>query len=214
MLGVLAFLAGHAGSGPSRWGTADSTFSAWRVLQQIPLPVWQDLWPLAAIASASLLVFATLSAYLILKGRERLAAITIAAAMIPTGLAMIDGVARMAPCFSLAEAARFLNERPGVHGQVIYEGALHQGSSLVFYLRQKFYLVNPPPSDDSFIGSSNRDIVLDENTVLTKWADPEVVYLIIDQDRVPHWQKVITDKFHIFHQVTATGTCVVLSNEL
>jgi hypothetical protein len=120
----------------------------------------------------------------------------------------------MAPFFSLAQIARFLNDRPNGRGQVAYEGALHQGSSLVFYLHQKFYLVNSPTNDDSFVAFNSHAILLNENALLAKWAEPEIIYLIIEQDRVPYWQKIITEKFHIFHQVTASGTAVVLSNEL
>ena len=59
----------------------------------------------------------------------------------------------MAPYFSLANAGRFLNERLGEKDEVVYEGALHQGSSLVFYLNRKFFLLNRPADDDSIVGS-------------------------------------------------------------
>jgi 4-amino-4-deoxy-L-arabinose transferase-like glycosyltransferase len=214
LLGLLALWASGHATADGTWGDTSAGFSAWNVLEQVPSAVWRGFWPLAGIVSASLLVFGAISIYLNYKGRERVAAVAIAIAMVPAGLAMIDGVARMAPYFSLADAARFLNARPGAKSNVVYEGALHQGSSLVFYLRQKFYLVNCPRDDDSFVGADLGDIIVDESLVLAKWGDPEVIYLIVDQSRVPHWQKVITEKYHIFHQVTASGSCVVLSNEL
>ena len=213
-LGGLALGLMRAPPGTSRWGSEMNLFSAWHVLQGIPRSVWHDFWPLAGVVSISLLFFAGIALFFIRTGRDRMGAIALAAAMVLAGLAMIDGVARMAPYFSLADAARFLNERPGPRGQVIFEGALHQGSSLVFYLHQRFYLVNRPADDDSFVGTGLHGIALDEAAVLAKWADPEVVYLIIDQGRVPYWQKIITERFHIFHQVDAAGTAVVLSNEL
>jgi hypothetical protein len=138
----------------------------------------------------------------------------LAAAMIPAGLSMIDGVARMAPQFSLANAGRFLNERLGEKGEVVYEGALHQGSSLVFYLNRKFFLLNRPADDDSVVGSYPNEIVLDERAVLEKWAAPDGIYLIIQQSRVGYWQKLLTARFHVYHQVTTCGPYVVLSNQL
>jgi hypothetical protein len=120
----------------------------------------------------------------------------------------------MGPYFSLANAARFLNQHLDDKGQVVYEGALHQGSSLVFYLNRKFFIVNQPENDDSFVGSGGTNIVLDEKGVLQKWADPDRIYLIIDQARIPYWQNLLTERFHIYHQVTTCGTYVVLSNEL
>jgi hypothetical protein len=214
LLSLLALRTAGKTAGGGSWTDMSEPFSAWHALQHVPLAVWHGFWPLAAIVSCSLLTFAAISTYLNAKGQERIAAVAIAVGMVPAGLAMIDGVARMAPYFSLAEAARFLEGRPGPKGQVVYEGALHEGSSLVFYLHQKFYLVNCPQDDDSFVGTDPHDIVVDESLVLSKWADPDVIYLIVDQSRVPHWQKVITDKFHIFHQVVTCGSYVVLSNEL
>ncbi len=212
-LGALTLLSMHIQSNNGRWGAAVDRFSAWEALEQIPRGVWHAFWPLATAAFTAILLFGILAAWFAFRGRERLATAMVATAMIPTGLAMIEGVARVAPYFSLAPVARFINERP-VKGEVIYEGSLHQGSSLVFYLRQKFYLVNRPTDDDSFVGVDSGNIELDETAVLAKWAEPDVIYLITDQSRLPHWQKVINDRFHIFHQVTASGSFVVLSNEL
>jgi 4-amino-4-deoxy-L-arabinose transferase-like glycosyltransferase len=213
-LGLLAFVLMRTTPSAGHWGSAGMRFSVWDVFQQVPLSVWHGFWPSAAVAAISIVACAALSCSLSWRGRELLAATAIAAAMVPAGLAMIDGVARMAPYFSLADVARFLNERPGGKGLVAYEGALHEGSSLVFYLHRKFYVVNRPPNDDSFLGLMGESLAVDENALLAKWAEPEVVYLIIDQERVPYWQKLITEKFHIFHQVMASGTNVVLSNEL
>jgi hypothetical protein len=212
-LGTLTLLSVQIRSSSGRWGAAEDRFSAWQALEQIPRGVWHTFWPLATSAFTAILLFGILSAWFAFRGRERLAAAMVAAAMIPTGLAMIDGVTRVAPYFSLAPVARFINQRP-VKGEVVYEGSLHQGSSLVFYLHQKFYLVNRPSDDDSFVGVDSANIELDESAVLAKWADPDLIYLITDQSRLPHWQKIINDRFHIFHQVTASGSFVVLSNEL
>src|SRR5207248_10402209 len=183
-------------------------------LEDIPVSGWKTMLPMAWLIGASLIICASLAVYLSATDRPRLAATMIAAAMIPTGLSMIDGVARMAPYFSLANAARFLNQRLGEKGEVIYEGALHQGSSLVFYLGRKFLVVNSPMNDDSFVGSQSSTVFLDEEAVLEKWAAPEEAFLIIDQGRVSHWQKLLTDRFHIYHQITTCGTYVILSNQL
>jgi 4-amino-4-deoxy-L-arabinose transferase-like glycosyltransferase len=189
-------------------------FSAWHVLHDVPAAIWQMLWPMACVIAASLAIFASLALYLIAKRRPRLAAVAIAAGMISAGLSMIDGVARMAPYFSLANAGRFLNQRLSEKDEVIYEGALHQGSSLVFYLNRRFFLLNRPKDDDSFVGSYPSDIVLDEGDVLEKWAAPEGVYLIIQQTRLGYWQKLLVDRFHIYHQITTCGPYVILSNQL
>jgi 4-amino-4-deoxy-L-arabinose transferase-like glycosyltransferase len=213
-IGALALILLRAGNSGGQRIANDVRFSAWHVLQDVPAATWQALWPMACIVAISLVIFASIALYLIANYRPRLAAVVLAAAMIPAGLSMIDGVARMAPHFSLANAGRFLNERLGEKGEVVYEGALHQGSSLVFYLNRKFFLLNRPADDDSVVGSYPNEIVLDERAVLEKWAAPDGIYLIIQQSRVGYWQKLLTARFHVYHQVTTCGPYVVLSNQL
>ena len=49
---------------------------------------------------------------------------------------------------------------------------------------------------------------------LARFVSERTVVVIVEQDRIPHWQKLLTDRFHIYHQVTTCGTYVVLSNQL
>jgi hypothetical protein len=194
--------------------STDAGSSAWRAIQSIPHSTWELLWPTACIVGVALALFGLVSCYLSWTNRPRLAAVALAAGMIPAGLGMIDGVARTAPYFSLAEAAPFLNTRLDANSEVVFEGALHSGSSLVVYLNRKFSIVNPPPVDDSFPGIRPTGIVVKEDEVMEKWGSPENMFLIVEQGRVPYWQDLITKRFHIFHQVTASGGHVVLSNQL
>jgi 4-amino-4-deoxy-L-arabinose transferase-like glycosyltransferase len=220
-IGICGFIIGMLGL--ISLGVADSRsqkiateirFSAWHVLHGVPAAIWQTLWPMAFIVAASVVTFAGIAIYLIANCRPRLAAIVVAAAMIPAGLSMIDGVARMAPYFSLANAGRFLNERLGENDEVVYEGALHQGSSLVFYLNQKFFLLNRPKDDDSLVDAYPSDVALDDGAFLEKWAAPNGVYLIVQQSRLGYWQKLLTERFHVYHQVMTCGPYVILSNQL
>ncbi len=167
-----------------------------------------------AIIGVALIAFSLLALYFIATRRPKLACVALAAAMIPTGLSMIDGVARMAPHFSLADAARFLNARLGEKDAVIYEGPLDVGSSLIFYLNRRFYIVNQPRDDEMHAASKTANVIIDEDLVLRKWGDPDAVYLIVDQGRLTHWQDLLIQHFHIYHQVTACGPYVVLSNQL
>ena len=58
--------------------------------------------------------------------------------MVPIGFSMMDGVARMAPYFSLADAAEFIQARIAPNDKIIYEGPMHVGSSLLFYSGANF----------------------------------------------------------------------------
>jgi hypothetical protein len=64
------------------------------------------------------------------------------------------------------------------------------------------------------MGTPAVDIFLDENAVLERWRRSDAVYLIIEQERVSHWKQLLVERFHVYHQVTSSGTYVVLSNQL
>ena len=168
---------------------------------------------LIKIASVALAVFALAGIYFAATRRSEIALFLVLVSMIPVGLCLIESASRMASSFSLAGAARFLNSHLGEHGQVLYEGSLHDGSSLTFYLNRKFFLVNQEP--DFFDRSeAARGKYLDEHFVLEAWTRSDPLYLIIRKDRVPHWQDLITGRVHIYHQVTTCGPYVVVSNQL
>jgi 4-amino-4-deoxy-L-arabinose transferase-like glycosyltransferase len=196
------------------WGDMDSRWTAWRALRDIPASTWLMFWSMLVITDVSLLFFSLLALYLTFTRRRHLACAALAAAMIPTGLSMMDGVARMAPYFSLADAARFLNPKLGKRQKVVFEGPLDDASSLVFYLDRKFFLLDQNRKKEAPFGPGKIDIFVDQAALLEKWASPDTVYLIVDQKRAGYWQQLLTDRFHIFHQVTTCGTYSVLSNEM
>jgi len=179
----------------------------------IDASTWLTLRRPLAIAGVALTVFSLSALYFAARRRSEIALVLVLVSMVPIGLCLAEGASRMAPSFSLASAARFLNPHLGERGQVLYEGSLHNGSTLNFYLNRKFFLVNQEPE---FFDRSEaaREKYLDEHFVLEAWNRSDPIYLIIHQDRVPHWQELVTERVHIFHQVTTCGPYVVLSNQL
>jgi hypothetical protein len=196
------------------WGTMDARWTAWNALHGMPFSGWLALRPLLAITGSALVLFSLVALYFIFKRREKLAAIALAASMVPSGLSLIDGVARTAPYFSLANVARFLNPRLDAGGDTIFEGPLDESSSLTFYLNRKFLLVNQNRQRAAPLGTPPVDIFLNEYMVLKKWAQPEAVYLIVEQSRADYWKQLLTSRFHVYHQVITSGTYVVLGNQL
>jgi 4-amino-4-deoxy-L-arabinose transferase-like glycosyltransferase len=195
------------------WGEMDARWTAWRALRDIPASAWTTLRPMFLITGISLAIGGALALYVIYAARRRFTCVVLVAAMIPTGLTMIDGVARMAPYFSLADIGRLLNSRLAEGDEVLFEGPLDDASSLVFYLNQPFIFVGQNRQKEAPFGGKI-DIFLDEKMVLDKWGSSDEIFLIIDQHRAPHWQQLLTERFHIFHQVTMSGTYVVLSNQM
>jgi 4-amino-4-deoxy-L-arabinose transferase-like glycosyltransferase len=208
------FLAGAAPALNGNWGTMDARWTAWRALDDIPVATWLAFRPLVAVFGVSLVSLSLAALYFIFKQRERLAAIALAASMIPGGLSMMEAVAQVAPYFSLADVARFLNPRLDAGGDIIFEGPFDDSSSLIFYLNRKFLLVNQNPRKETPIGKPSIDIFLNEAAVLEKWGQPGAVYLIIEESRASYWKRILTAHFHIYHQLTTSGTYVVLSNQL
>jgi len=191
----------------------DGSWTTWDALESLPPSTSSILRPMIVTIAVSLILASIIAAYLAAKNRPRLCLSALAAAMVPISLSLADGMARMAPQFSLADAGRFLQSRITDRDAVVYEGELDDASSLVFYLHQRFYLLNQPVDDEMHIvGGSN--VSIDEETILRHWGDPQGIYLIIRQERVPYWQELLTTRFHIYHQMMASGRCVVLSNQM
>ena len=209
---VFAARAAHALNGS--WGAMDDRWTAWRALHDMPVSAWVALRPMLVITAASLVVFSVIALYFVSKKREKLAAVTLAAAMIPTGLSMVIGVAKTAPYFSLAEIARYLNPRLEAGAQAMFEGPLDDSSSLIFYLHRTFFFVNQNPRKEAPMGAPASDIFLNEQAVLDRWSRPEAVYLIVEQSRADYWKELIVGRFHAYHQVALSGTYVVLTNQL
>jgi 4-amino-4-deoxy-L-arabinose transferase-like glycosyltransferase len=214
LAGAIALCLPHIVSGATtEWKELSARATAWRTLATIPGPTWMSLRPMIALSAGALVPAAALAFYFVAKNRERIGITILLAAMIPIGLSSIEGVARVAPFFSLADAARYLNERVGRRGRVYYEGSLDVGSSLLFYLDRKVFLVNQP--EDLFterLGAKRLHV--DTDMLLARWKTSDPIFLIVEQNRLPYWRKLLTERIHIYHQVTACGTYVVLSNQL
>jgi 4-amino-4-deoxy-L-arabinose transferase-like glycosyltransferase len=197
----------------TEWPDTSARSTAWQTIETIPAATWLSFRPMFAVTATALIVCGVVAFHLALRNRERIALVTIAAAMIPIGLTAIEGVARLAPFFSLANAARYLNDRLTDQTQVFYEGSMHAGSSLIFYLDSEFFLVNQQPEPfETRLGAASKYV--DEKTLLSEWEGGEPIYLIVEQSRIAHWHRAITARVHIFHQVATCGTHVVLTNQL
>lgn len=208
-LGFALFL---GAAGRSEWGEMNGRWTAWRAIADIPAATWFNFRPMFGVSAVSLLLFSALAVYLSLAGRRFVYA-ALAFGMVAPGLAMMDGVARIAPYFSLAEVARFLNPKVTGANAVVFEGSLDDASSLVLYLDRKFFLLGQNQQRDAPL-ATDREMFITDEQLLERWGGPDEIFLIIDQRRAPFWQNLLTDRFHIFHQVTSGGSYLVLSNQL
>ncbi len=215
-VGIVGIVTGLIARAQPQFGPSTETpnsWTAWDAIKMLPPSAWPDLRRMVEIISVSLIIGAAIATYFAIKNRPRLCLTVLAIAVVPIALALADGVARMSPQFSLASAARDLEGRLTKSDAVVYEGDLDDASSLVFYLHRKFYLVNQPRNDEMQIPGGT-DVSVSEDAIFRRWSDPEGIYLIIKGDRIPHWQQLLTNRFHIYHQVATSGAYVVLTNQL
>ncbi|MDQ2868518.1 MAG: glycosyltransferase family 39 protein [Verrucomicrobiota bacterium] len=196
------------------WGAVDNRWTAWQAVAQIPMATWTQFRPSILIIASALIAGAIISWRIVATQHEKLASIGLALAMIPTGFCFINGVALVAPYFSLADAARFLNRHAGANSEVLFEGTPGLGSSLNFYLRHKYALVNQQPDPRLPLTAAQRALFLDEAGALSRLSEPQPVFLLVERERTEHWRELLTERFHVYHQIATFGTHVVLSNQL
>lgn len=195
------------------WGSTAARSTAWRTLTDIPISTWLGFRSMFVAIGLALILFSGIALWFIWRERPRLALTALAAAMLPIGFSMMDGVARMAPYFSLADAADFIQERIAPNDKVIYEGPLHVGSSLLFYLGRKFYLVNQDPASEpgAALGPTP-DVFLEEKMVAQAWSGADRLYLVIEQSRLPYWRTLLGSSGTPAEELMTCGTTVLLSN--
>ena len=75
-------------------------------------------------------------------------------------------------------------------------------------------MVNQEPDPRIPLTGEQRDLFINEKAALEHWRAPRPVFLIIEQDRVAYWRELLTQQFHVYHQVASFGTYTILSNQL
>ncbi|MDQ6656254.1 MAG: hypothetical protein M3Y80_10630, partial [Verrucomicrobiota bacterium] len=115
------------------------------------------------------------------------------------GLGAAEAMARYGAQFSFADTAQFIQPHLTEGGEVLYEGSPHDGSSLAFYLDREPLLV-----DRHHLSTAE---------ALERMNSRYPVFLIMQKARVPFWQQELTERFHLYHQVTTCGQYVVVVNQ-
>src|SRR5205814_6193133 len=88
---------------------------------------WLLMRPMAQLAVCLLFVFSVVAVFFVRKSRAEIGLTIILGSMVPIGFCPVESASRLAPLFSLADAADYLNPRLGQHGEVVYEGSLGSG---------------------------------------------------------------------------------------
>ena len=157
------------------------------------------------LAAVALTICCAGAAYLAWHERGTLTITTLLVATVPIGLGSAESIARHSPYLSFARVGEFFQSPAARDAEVLFEGSRANASSLLFYLDQGFTIVG-----DTSGKHNAADLTPAE--ALQRMAPPGRAYLIIHKDRVPFWQAQLTERFHIYHQVTTCGAHVVVNN--
>ncbi len=172
----------------------------------LPAPVWNSFQPLFALVGVSIALGVAITIWLI-RRQESMALVGLTAGMIPVSFALAMGMARVSPLVSFHETANFLRAHLGKNGDVLFEGPIILTPSLNFYLERPCSMVN------SESATEKSEIGLSEPAALDRFAEARPMYLIIEQNRAEHWHEILTQRFHVYHQVASCDRFLVLANQ-
>lgn len=175
--------------------------------------LWGKFVLLLGIFGAAMLIAGTVASALIWKRRSFPALVVLAGGMaVPVCLATV-GFTMMSPYFSLAGEARAINQEIATQPEavVVCDALPHTASSLLYYLDIRIHWVNAPVDQDypQRVLGLGRDYYWDEAGVHRAWDSSLPVYLIIEQDRLKHWQALLPGNIRV---VNKGGTRMVLCN--
>ncbi len=187
----LTFLAGVAIAALALFGSA--------ALPVLPPSPWPTARTVVALIGFTLVGSCCAAAFFASRQREELAVSIIMLGMVTIGLGAAEAMARFGAQFSFADTAQFIQPLLADGGEVLYEGSPHDGSSLAFYLDRQ-----PLTVDSHHLSTA---------AALDKMDSPHPVFLIMHKARVPFWQRELTERFHLYHQVTTCGQHVVVMNQ-
>jgi len=70
------------------------------------------------------------------------------------------------------------------------------------------------PDQEMHLGAPRSRVFIEEEDILQEWGGSTNIFMIIEQSRIPYWRKLLTERFHIYHQVEVCGNHVILSNQM
>jgi hypothetical protein len=191
-------------------GNHGRALTAWKALRDMPVSTWLVVRPVIAVTAISLVIF-SLARRFHFQATEKLRH-SIGCRHDSSGLSMMAG-GRERRLTSRWQMWLDFKSPPRCRWHCAAKD--HSTTAAVsFYLNRKFLLVNQNRKKAVPIGKPPAGIFVNDDLVLKKWAEPDAVYLIVEQTRADYWKQLLTGRFHIYHQVITCGTYVVLANQM
>ena len=184
-------------------------------MRGLSIAVWRDCSPLAIVAGLAWLAGGGLGAALVLRGRQMAGGFVIAGAMALVFPMVTLGYARVQEYFSLADAAKVINQTAKPNALVVCEGEPHLSASLFFYLNRQVSWAGAQKG--SVLGAEAHHIAvgpfIDDNELARNWHSPRQVFFIVEKSKLPEWHQKLSLTKEQPLQVAQDGTRVVVVNE-
>lgn len=193
---------------------AENRENIWNAIRGFSLGKWLELATPMLWTGVAFFLAGGLGAFFAWMGQmERVYAVTAAGMVAVLSFATV-GLSEVEDYFSLAPAAKVLNQRASANAVVVYQGEPHLASSLFYYLDRPVHWIDT----DARIEFASRELGIKDDLFLTReefrrhWNSEQSVYFITEQDRVAQWRPALRLTPVQAQPITRSGTRVVLWN--
>jgi 4-amino-4-deoxy-L-arabinose transferase-like glycosyltransferase len=175
--------------------------------------LWCQMLVLLEIFGVAALLAGGMAALLAWRGRVFPALLVLGCSSAVPVILAAAGFTAMSPYFSLAENARAIGREIAAEPDALVacEAAPNTASSLLYYLPRRVHWVNAP-FDNQYaqqVLGQGRDFYWNDATLAGAWSSTTPIYLVIEDDRLAHWQGELSPAPRI---VNRSGTRLVLAN--
>jgi hypothetical protein len=165
------------------------------------------------VIALALILFSASPWWFASRDRARLSAMAMAAAMIPIGFSMMDGVARMAPTFRSRTRPDFIQQQIAPNDKVIYEGPMHVGSSPALLSRPQILSRESERQLRAGLETARGSRCFPRRTGSGAGLEqPRPDLSLVERERVQHWQAFLQSTTGPIEELVTCGTTVLLSN--
>ncbi len=172
--------------------------------------VWRELWPYLGLASGLLVLGAGAAlACLWIRGARRWWWAPAAAGLSGLLVSAIFGLDLLSPYFGLKPIGQALTRMQPGEALVVFDGPSNRASSLPFYTDVPVRWLERPETEFAVRSRGiGKDRFVTEEEIVRRWKAGEPVYLVLEQERLEHWRRVLGERLP--DPAARSGTRVLL----
>jgi hypothetical protein len=189
---------------PSNTADLAERATAWTAITNFDRAVWTRLRTTAWLALGGALFFALLG---LVSRRSKVKLAAIAASAVSLDFGAVSGTSLVSPYFSLATVAGDIHR----DAQIVYDGGIDTGSSLLFYSDSLVILLDQNPDSDFIVRKFGigRDRFLTISEFVAFWNSAAPTVFITEESKLGGWRELLGISLA---PVARCGTQVLLKN--